>query len=240
MTSALPPHGGYKKLKSYQTAELVYDLTVAYCSRYIKSFKLREQVEGAARSGVQNIGEGSKFSATSKPTELHLTNAARSSHEELQLDMKAFLRQHELEIWDKDDARTTAIRQLAYQKNRTNGTNQTNRTNQTYQSNASDSSDTSYLSYKSYLDDPEQAANCILTLSYQATYLLDQQIKRLEQDLLTQGDIPERLRQARKNEQKRQLFDDGPPFEDFLAEFGLKRLPNGQVIKKDTDDKKGA
>ena len=96
----IPLHGGYRKLKSFQVAQLVYDVTVRFCDRYIeKRSRTHDQMVQAARSGVQNIAEGSQASGTSKKTELKLTNVARASLEELRLDYEDFLRQRGLEEW---------------------------------------------------------------------------------------------------------------------------------------------
>jgi four helix bundle suffix protein len=95
--SLIPKHGGYRKLKSFQIAQLVYDITVRFCDLYIDRFsRTRDQMVQAARSGVQNIAEGSQASGTSKKTELKLTNVARASLEELRLDYEDFLRQRGL------------------------------------------------------------------------------------------------------------------------------------------------
>lgn len=97
----IPKHGGYRKLKSFQVAQLVYDLTVRFCDRYIDSFsRTKDQMVQAARSGVQNIAEGSQASGTSKKTELKLTNVARASLEELRLDYEDYLRQHGLPLFE--------------------------------------------------------------------------------------------------------------------------------------------
>ena len=97
----IPKHGGYRKLKSFQVAQLVYDLTVRFCDRYIDRFsRTRDQMVQAARSGVQNIAEGSQASGTSKKTELKLTNVARASLEELRLDYEDFLRQRGLPLFE--------------------------------------------------------------------------------------------------------------------------------------------
>ncbi len=99
----IPKHGGYRKLKSFQVAQLVYDLTVRFCDRYIsKRSRTHDQMVQAARSGVQNIAEGSQASGTSKKTELKLTNVARASLEELRLDYEDFLRQRGLSLWPPD------------------------------------------------------------------------------------------------------------------------------------------
>jgi four helix bundle protein len=99
----IPKHGGYRNLKSFQLAQLVYDVTVRFCDLYIsKRSRTHDQMVQAARSGVQNIAEGSQASATSKKTELKLTNVARASLEELRLDFEDYLRQRELPMWAPD------------------------------------------------------------------------------------------------------------------------------------------
>lgn len=104
--SLFPKHGGYRKLKSFQIAQLVYDVTVRFCDRYIdKRSRTHDQMVQAARSGVQNIAEGSQVSGTSKKMELKLTNVARASLEELRLDYEDFLRQRGLEFWEQKDPR---------------------------------------------------------------------------------------------------------------------------------------
>ncbi|MBZ5538573.1 MAG: four helix bundle suffix domain-containing protein [Acidobacteriia bacterium] len=98
--SLIPVHGGYRKLKSFRVAQLVYDVTVRFSDRYVeKRSRTHDQMVQAARSGVQNIAEGSQASGTSKKTELKLTNVARASLEELRLDYEDFLRQRGLEMW---------------------------------------------------------------------------------------------------------------------------------------------
>jgi four helix bundle protein len=102
----IPPHGGYRHLKSFQVAQLVYDVTVRFCDRYIdRRSRTHDQMVQAARSGVQNIAEGSQASGTSKKMELKLTNVARASLEELRLDYEDFLRQRGLVLWERSDPR---------------------------------------------------------------------------------------------------------------------------------------
>src|SRR5690349_15444951 len=102
----IPKHGGYRKLKSFQIAQLCYDVTVRFCDRYVeKRSRTHDQMVQAARSGVQNIAEGSKASGTSRKMELKLTNVARASLEELRLDYEDFLRQRGLLLWSEDDPR---------------------------------------------------------------------------------------------------------------------------------------
>lgn len=102
----IPQHGGYRHLKSFQLAQLVYDVTIRFCDRYIdRRSRTHDQMVQAARSGVQNIAEGSQASGTSRKMELKLTNVARASLEELRLDYEDFLRQRNLSLWDRRDPR---------------------------------------------------------------------------------------------------------------------------------------
>jgi four helix bundle protein len=104
MSELIPKHGGYRKLKSFQVAQLVYDITIRFCGRYVDRFsRTKDQMIQAARSGVQNIAEGSQASATSKKTELKLTQVARASLEELKLDYEDFLRQRGLPQWEREN-----------------------------------------------------------------------------------------------------------------------------------------
>jgi len=106
----IPLHGGYRKLKSFQVAQLVYDVTVRFCDRYISPrSRTHDQMVQAARSGVQNIAEGSQASGTSKKMELKLTNVARASLEELRLDYEDFLRQRGLPQWLREDTRRAEL-----------------------------------------------------------------------------------------------------------------------------------
>ena len=106
----IPLHGGYRKLKSFQVAQLAYDVTVRFADRYISPrSRTHDQMVLAARSGVQNIAEGSQASGTSKKMELKLTNVARASLEELRLDYEDFLRQRGLAQWTEDDPRRAAL-----------------------------------------------------------------------------------------------------------------------------------
>lgn len=177
----LPPPGGYRDLQSYRNAEIIYDATVAFCPLYIDRFsRTNDQMVQAARSGKQNIAEGSAASGTSKKTELKLMNVARASLEELLLDYEDFLRQHNLPLWDKDNPQAQTIRKLAYNQNR------------------------SYRTYKSYIENssPETAANTICCLIHQTNFLLNKLVKQLEAAFLEEGGFTERLYHARKNHRK--------------------------------------
>src|SRR2546423_13212444 len=113
----IPSHGGYRQLKSFQHAELVYDATIKFCDRFIdKRSRTHDQMVQAARSGRQNIAEGSQAGGTSRKMELKLVGVARASLEELLLDNKDFLRHRELDLWPKDHAKAQFIRKLAFKK----------------------------------------------------------------------------------------------------------------------------
>ena len=179
-TGLIPPHGGYRKLRSFQSAQLAYDLTVVFCDRFIdKRSRTHDQMVQAARSGVQNIAEGSMASATSKKTELKLTGVARASLEELLLDYEDFLRQRGLRLWDKNSPEALEARKLL-----------------------SDESDRSDLSDTFKLSSAEIAANTMICLINQASYLLHKQLQTLERKFLEEGGFTERLynqRFARRN-----------------------------------------
>ena len=185
----IPPHGGYRKLRSFQSAQQVYDATVVFCNRFVdKRSRTHDQMVQAARSGVQNIAEGSMASATSKKTELKLTSVARASLEELLLDYEDFLRQRGLRLWPKDAPETLAVRKK-------------------YQADGSDKSDGSDESDRS---DPysiatapaEVAANTLICLVNQASFLLGRQLQRLEENFLTEGGFTERLYQQRQQRKR--------------------------------------
>lgn len=177
------PHGGYRKLRSFQTAQLVYDATVIFCDRFLdKRSRTHDQMVQAARSGVQNIAEGSMASATSKKTELKLTGVARASLEELLLDYEDFLRQRGLRIWGKESPEALAVRKK-------------------YKSDPSDPSDKSDRSdpYQISKATAEIAANTLICLINQASFLLGKQLQHLGKSFLAEGGFSERLYQQRKN-----------------------------------------
>src|SRR5574337_507253 len=188
----IPPHGGYCKLRSFQSAQLVYDATVIFCDRFVeKRSRTHDQMVQAARSGVQNIAEGSMASATSKKSELKLTGVARASLEELLLDYEDFLRQRGLRIWTKDSPEALAVRQKY-------------RSDKSDKSERSDRSDTSDP-YGIRTAPPEVAANTLICLINQASFLLRRQLQNLEQTFLNEGGFTERLyreRQARRRTQR--------------------------------------
>ena len=179
----IQPHGGYRKLRSFQTTQIIYDATVVFCDRFIEKFsRTRDQMIQAARSGTQNIAEGSMASATSKKTELKLTSVARASLEELLLDYEDFLRQRGLCLWPKDSPEAMAVRNF-------------------YRSDTSDLSDKSDP-YSIRTADAETAANTLICLINQASFLLGRQILKLEQSFVNEGGFTERLYQVRSQSRR--------------------------------------
>jgi len=185
----IPPHGGFRKLRSFQCAQSVYDGTVIFCDRFIdKRSRTHDQMVQAARSGVQNIAEGSLASATSKKTELKLTGVARASLGELLLDFEDFLRQKKMRQWSKNDPEALEVRG----KFRSDGSDKSDK------SDGSDSSDNYHFSELP----AERLANTLICLINQASYLLWQQMKFLEKEFLNTGGFTERMYKTRKNLRK--------------------------------------
>ena len=172
----IPLNSGYKKLKSYQKSVIIYDGTIYFCGRFYRNNRRQtDQMEQAARSGKQNIAEGSMASATSKQTEIHLTNVARASLGELMEDYEDFLRINHLLIWDKNHPTAVKITELSRH------------------------SEEIHETYRPYIENesPEVSANTIRHLILQAMFMLNKQLQRLEQDFLKDGGIRERMTNAR-------------------------------------------
>ncbi|MCC5842458.1 MAG: four helix bundle protein [Opitutales bacterium] len=206
-------HGGYRQLKSFQVAQLVYDLTVRFCDRFIdRRSRTHDQMVQAARSGVQNIAEGSEAAATSNKIELKLTQIARASLEELKLDYEDFLRHRRLPCWDRYhplrqelvDSRPTdadaVVAWVAQQaKARCAAATEPGGTDRRDASTAAGSS--SGLPPASLY--PEIAANAILALATVAGFLLDRQVQQLAATFEKEGGFTERLYRVRSNRRKR-------------------------------------
>lgn len=178
----IPPHGNYQELLSYQKAEVIYDLTFRFCRKFLsKGDRTIDQMVQAARSGKQNILEGCKASGTSKETEIKLTNVARASLEELLADYRDFLRVRDFPLWSKDSKEALFVRRLGQKSHVT------------------------YETYKPYVETrpPEVVANIAICLLHQANYLLDQQIRRLEQDFIKEGGLRERMTRVRLQQRSR-------------------------------------
>ena len=201
----IPKHGGYRHLKSFQVAQLVFDLTVRFCDRYISPrSRTRDQMVQAARSGVQNIAEGSQASGTSRKTELKLTNVARASLEELRLDYEDFLRQGGLPLWGRDDPRragliarrcATADEVAAWVKEVHEADGRHGLGGQHGQNKTSTQSTASMESTKSTY--PEIAANAALVLLTVACSLLDRQLAAQAAAFENEGGFTERLYRVR-------------------------------------------
>jgi four helix bundle suffix protein len=176
VTGFIPPHGGYENLLSYRKALTVFDATYHFCERFLnKRDRTVDQMTQAARSGKQNIVEGSQVSGTSKEAEIKLLNVARASLEELLEDYRDFLRVRGLALWAKESREARFVRGLGRKD------------------------DASYKTYKAYVEtrSAEVVANIVVCLIHQTNYLLDQQIRRLERDFLNEGGLRERMTRAR-------------------------------------------
>ena len=190
----LRPSGGYRDLKSFQVATVIYDATVSFCQRFMDPrSRTVDQMTQAARSGRQNISEGSRASAVSSQTELRLVNVARASLDELLLDFEDYLRQRSHRQWGKEDPETRAVRAVGWNKDRTDPT---------------DRSDpiVHWKLYARWLEDPraEIVANTVLCLIHQANFLLDHQITALERQFVKEGGYTERLAAARLAQRQHQ------------------------------------
>lgn len=204
----IPKHGGYRNLKSFQIAQLCYDVTVRFCDRYIeKRSRTHDQMVQAARSGVQNIAEGSKASGTSKKMELKLTNVARASLEELKLDYEDYLRHRGLPLWPEADPRRKALvarrcattEEVAAWVKEQHGRDGHNGPDR--QENHIAPSIPSMKSIKSTY--PELAANAALVLIGVACALLDRQIEAQAKAFTEEGGFTERLHRIRTERRRR-------------------------------------
>ncbi|CAG0968647.1 hypothetical protein PHYC_01120 [Phycisphaerales bacterium] len=174
----LPVHRDYKLLLSYRKAEIVFDITARFCDRFLtRGDRTIDQMVQAARSGKQNIVEGSKAGLTSKEMEIKLTNVARASLEELLSDYRDYLRIRDLPLWDKESEKSRFVRHLGT-RTRT---------------------DESFETYREFIETrpADVVANIAICLIHQANYLLDQQVRRLEQDFLKNGGLREAMTRAR-------------------------------------------
>lgn len=170
--------GGYESLLVYQFGVVIYDLTEVFCQKYLSDLKYKrdvEQMRHAARSGKQNIAEGSL--ENSVEGNLKLTGVARASFGELLEDYKDYIRRNRLTLWEKNDSRVLEIRRIR------NNSNKTNR---------------SYESYMSYLDQPEPFVNLMVTLCYTEGYLMDQLLRAIEAKFVKEGGFRENLFRKRR------------------------------------------
>jgi four helix bundle suffix protein len=173
----IPPHGGYQKLRSYQKAEIVFDATVCFCGRFIeKRDRTYDQMVQAARSGKQNIAEGSLASGTSKEMGIKLTNVARASLEELLIDYQDFQRTRGIEEWPQEHRYAQRLAQLTRIP------------------------DAGYETFRKGIEHPDPAicTNVIIGLIRVTTYLLDRQIASLEKAFLKNGGLREAMTRARR------------------------------------------
>lgn len=203
--SVLLPHGGYEHLRSYKVAEAVYDATVVFCDRFIeKRSRTHDQMVQAARSGVRNISEGSGAAATSRKSEMKLTNVARASlNDELLKDYKSFLMQRGLRVWHKDSLEARTMRERLKHdiapnlppapvgKVRFTGL--------------------AGLSEFVAKAEPELAANAMLCAVNQAAYLLKRQLEGQSREFLEKGGFTENLYASRVAKRESDRSDKSDP-----------------------------
>lgn len=189
--SPLLPHGGYEHLRAYKLAEVVYDATVVFCDRFVdKRSRTHDQMVQAARSGVRNISEGSGAAATSKKSEMLLTNVARASlSDELLKDYRSFLIQRGLPLWEKDSPKALAMRK---------------RLKHDVVSNLPPAKEgrtrlTGLMGLTDFVRkaEPEMAANAMVCAINQTAYLLRRLVERQSRDFVEKGGFTERLYAAR-------------------------------------------
>lgn len=199
--SKLRPSGGYRDTCSFQTATIIYDATYWFCEKFLEArSRTVDQMIQAARSGRQNIAEGSRAAATSSQTELRLLNVARASLEELLLDYEDFLRHRRMAQWAPDAPEALAVRQVPqrYKRDRADQADLTDLTDQER-----------WALYAPWLEHAEAGvrANALICLINQANYLLDQQIAALELQFVQDGGYSEQLAAARLAERQRKKID---------------------------------
>ena len=195
--SVFLPHGGYRKLRSYRLAGVVFDATVVFCDRFIeKGSRTHDQMVQAARSGVRNISEGSGLAATSRKLEMNLTNVARASlSDELLPDFESFLRQNRLVLWPKEDRKTIAMRErLRHEK--VHGLPPTPSDRPRCEGLATF---TSFIARA----DAEVAANAMICLIHQTIFLPTGQLRSQEQTFLRDGGFTENLHRQRTNRRRK-------------------------------------
>jgi four helix bundle suffix protein len=197
----LRPSGGYRDTASFQTATIIYDATVWFCEKFLDSrSRTFDQMVQAARSGRQNIAEGSRASATSSQTELRLVNVARASLEELLLDYEDFLRHRRLPQWAPDSKEASAVRRVPqeFRKDRSDQSDPTDLTDL--------NDEQRFALYARWLEssDPAIRANTLICLINQSNFLLDRQIAALEKGFVEGGGYSEQLATARLAHRKKQ------------------------------------
>lgn len=176
MSNFIPQKGYYRNLRVYQVAEIIYDVTYIFVNRFItKGDRTTDQMLQAARSGKQNIAEGSAAGSTSKETEIKLTNVAKASLQELLIDYEDYLRVRNLELWDKNSAKAVQARNYCKTHN-----------------NSADYRDAVQIRTD------ETVANICIILIHQADVMLHNLIERQKADFLKFGGIREQMSAARR------------------------------------------
>jgi len=225
--------GGYRELRTFQTATVIYDATYWFCEKFLDPrSRTVDQMMQAARSGRQNIAEGSRAAATSSQTELRLVNVARASLEELLLDYEDFLRHRRLPQWHPDSAEAMAVREIGRRPSSPGDpSDRSDPSDQTpSQALTRIADDRRYAAYAPWLDhaDPVVRANALICLIHQANTLLDRQIAALERDFIEGGGYSEQLATARlAHRQGKDRADPIPPCPQCGKPMALRTAKTG-------------
>ena len=174
--------GNFRKLLTYQKAEIIYDITFYFCHKYLRvGDRTIDQMVQAARSGKQNIVEGCKFSLTSSEIEIKLINVAKSSLQELMMDYEDYLRTRKHRQWEENSVEITKMRELL--RNKRYGTD----------------------FYMKIVETrpPETIANIVISMIKQNDYLLHKQLETLEKDFLENGGLREKMSRMRLEHRKK-------------------------------------
>ncbi len=185
-----PPRGDYRTLRSFQKAEVIYDITFRFAKMHLQlGDRTVEQMIQAARSGKKNLLEGSKAGSTSKEMEIKLTNVARASLEELLDDYLDYLRVRDLPIWEKESKEASFVRKLGRK------------------------TPLSYEDFRQFVETrpPEIIANITICLIHQANYLIDRQLITLDREFVEQGGLRERMTRVRLEYRKKDYRRPGGP-----------------------------
>lgn len=176
----LPRTGNYRKLYTYQKAEAIYDITYYFCKNYLQRFdRTIDQMVQAARSGKQNIVEGSAASATSKETEIKLVNVAKASLQELLIDYEDYLRTRNHRQWENNSVELLKMRELGRKHN-----------------------DSAFYMELVKTRPPETIANMAICMIKQTDYMLFKQLQSLSEDFLKNGGMRERMTRMRLDRRK--------------------------------------
>lgn len=203
----IPQQGFYKNLRVYRVTEIIYDVTYIFVRRFLeKGDRTVDQMVQAARSGKQNIAEGSAAGVTSKETEIKLTNVAKASLQELLIDYEDYLRVRNLRLWDKNDRKAIQTRNFCRQH-----------------------TDSAVYREKMAIRSDETVANIAIILIHQADVMLHRLIERQKADFLQQGGIREQMSRARREYRSNQSFQSFQSFQSAQSSPSTPKTKDPEI-----------